>query len=211
MRNLRLITAILILLIPAMLTAQPPDAQKPKKSCSTHFELDEDPISENGKWINGGKDGDRLGNVITKNESPWAVSKGSQSALVDGNVGQEKKVKARVFSRDKRKYYQRSKSACGSSPTPHRLRSLLACEDPELSRNRQWNGKPATDIINNSASNTGQARGSCEASITGNASRTTQWRGSDLSRTTRTPKAIRGWGSTTASERAMATSVYIYR
>jgi hypothetical protein len=43
MRNLRLITAILILLIPAVMTAQPTDAQKSWRSYSTRFQLDEDP------------------------------------------------------------------------------------------------------------------------------------------------------------------------
>jgi acetyl esterase/lipase len=43
------------------------DGRSPKRSYSTRFQLDEDPISEGGKWINGGKDGIDWFNVITKN------------------------------------------------------------------------------------------------------------------------------------------------
>ena len=77
MRNLRLITAIMVLLVPAVMTAQPTDARSPKRSYSTRFQLDEDPISEGGKWINGGKDGIDWYNVITKNGVAYgAVTQG---------------------------------------------------------------------------------------------------------------------------------------
>jgi len=66
MRHLRVVTAILILLTPAVMTAQPTDARSPKRSYSTRFLHDEDPISEGGKWINGGKDGIDWYNVIIK-------------------------------------------------------------------------------------------------------------------------------------------------
>ena len=93
MRNLHLITAILILLTPAVMTAQPTDAQKPKRSYSTRFQLDEDPISEGGKWINGGKDGIDWYNVIIEERSRlWSGEQGSlhrSDRLADGNMGKE--------------------------------------------------------------------------------------------------------------------------
>jgi hypothetical protein len=42
----RLITAILVVLIPTVMTAQPTDARRPKRSYTTRFQHDEDPISE---------------------------------------------------------------------------------------------------------------------------------------------------------------------
>ena len=45
----------------------PPGKSASVKSYSTHFRLDEDPISEGGKWINGAKEGVDWFNVITKN------------------------------------------------------------------------------------------------------------------------------------------------
>ena len=45
MRNLRLITTILVLLIPTVMTAQPTNARRPKRSYSTRFQLDEDPVN----------------------------------------------------------------------------------------------------------------------------------------------------------------------
>jgi len=111
MRNLRLITAILVLLTPAVMTAQPTDAQKPKRSYSTRFLLDEDPISEGEKWINGGKDGIDWFNVITKNGLAYgAVSKGAYTdptALLKGTWGKNQTVNAKVFSKNQtEKYYQ---------------------------------------------------------------------------------------------------------
>ena len=44
-----------------------PSKSPPVKSYSTHFKLDEDPISENGNWINGAKEGLDWYNVITRN------------------------------------------------------------------------------------------------------------------------------------------------
>ena len=115
MRNLQTITAILILSTPAVMTAQPPDARrptvKPVRSYITRFQLDEDPISEGGKWINGGKDGLDWYNVITKNGVAYgAMSKGDYTdptALLAGTWGKNQTVKARVFSRNQtEKYYQ---------------------------------------------------------------------------------------------------------
>lgn len=96
-------------------TAQPRDARGPKvasvRSYSTRFQLNEDPISEGGKWINGAKDGIDWYNVITKNGVAYgAVSKGAYTdptALLTGTWGKNQTVKAKVFSRNQtEKYYQ---------------------------------------------------------------------------------------------------------
>ena len=147
MRHLRLITAILILLIPAVMTAQPTDARRPKRSYSTRFQLDEDPISEGGKWINGGKDGIDWYNVITKNGVAYgAVSQGAYTdptALLAGTWGKNQTVKAKVFSKNQtEKYYQeveiRLRSTFIAAPL-HRVRGVLEMpEDPEcLCGNRE--------------------------------------------------------------------------
>jgi hypothetical protein len=110
MRNLRLITAILVVLMPTVMTAQPTDARRPKRSYTTRFQLDEDPISEGAKWLNGGKDGIDWYNVITKSGVAYgAVIKGAYTdptALLTGTWGKNHTVQARVFSRDQTdKYY----------------------------------------------------------------------------------------------------------
>ena len=125
MRNLRFLTVLSILLTPTVMTAQPTDAQRPKRSYSTRFQLDEDPISEGGKWINGGKDGIDWYNVITKNGVAYgAVSKGAYTdptALLAGTWGKNQNVKARVFSRNQtEKYYQEVEIRLRSTLTPHR-------------------------------------------------------------------------------------------
>ena len=147
MRHLRVITAILILLTPAVMTAQPTDARRPKRSYSTRFLLDENPISEGGKWINGGKDGIDWYNVITKNGVAYgAVTQGEYTdptALLTGTWGKNQTVKARVFSRNQtEKYGQeveiRLRSTLFAAPL-HRVRGVLEMlEDPECLRgNRQ--------------------------------------------------------------------------
>ena len=110
MRKPRLFTAILILVTPTVMTAQSPKVT-PVRSYTTRFQLDEDPISEGGKWINGGKDGIDWYNVITKNGVAYgAVTQGDYTdptALLAGTWGKNQKVKARVFSRNQtEKYYQ---------------------------------------------------------------------------------------------------------
>ena len=124
MRNLRLITAILILLTPAAMTAQQTDARRPKRSYSTRFLHDEDPISEGGKWINGGKDGIDWYNVITNNGVAYgAVSQGDYTdptALLSGTWGKKQTVKATVFSRNQtEKYYQEVEIRLRSTLSPH--------------------------------------------------------------------------------------------
>jgi hypothetical protein len=124
-RNLRLFTAILILLTPAVMTAQQVDApQKPTRSYRTRFALDEDRISEGGKWKNGGKDGLDWYNVITKNGRAYgAVSKGAYTdptALLTGPWGKNQTVKAKVFSRNQaEKYYQEVEIRLRSTLKPH--------------------------------------------------------------------------------------------
>ena len=125
MRKLLLIKSILILLIPAVMTAHPTNARSPKRSYSTRFQLDEDPISEGGKWINGRKDGIDWFNVITKNGVAFgAVSKGAYTdptALLAGPSGKNQTVKATVFSRNQtEKYYQEVEIRLRSSLSPHR-------------------------------------------------------------------------------------------
>jgi hypothetical protein len=124
MKNLRLITAILILLTPAVMTAQQTDARRPKRSYSTRFLHDEDPISEGGKWINGRKDGIDWYNVITKNGVAYgAVSQGAYTdptALLSGTWGKKQTVKATVFSRNQtEKYYQEVEIRLRSTLSPH--------------------------------------------------------------------------------------------
>jgi hypothetical protein len=96
----------------------------PRRSYSTRFQLDEDPISEGGKWINGGKDGLDWYNVITKNGVAYgAVTQGDYTdptALLTGTWGKSQKVKARVFSRNQtEKYYQEVEIRLRSKIAPH--------------------------------------------------------------------------------------------
>jgi hypothetical protein len=128
MRNLRFLTVLPILLSPTVITAQPTDARgpavKPVRSYTTRFQLDEDPISEGGKWINGRKDGIDWYNVITKNGLAYgAVSKGAYTdptALLAGTWGKNQTVKATVFSRNQtEKYYQEVEIRLRSTLTPH--------------------------------------------------------------------------------------------
>jgi len=123
MRKPRLFTAILILVTPTMLTAQSPKVT-PVRSFTTRFELDEDPISEGGNWLNGAKDGVDWFNVITKNGVAYgAVSQGDftdPTALLAGSWGKNQKVKARVFSRNQtEKYYQEVEIRLRSKLSPH--------------------------------------------------------------------------------------------
>jgi hypothetical protein len=111
-------------LIPTLIAAQPRDQQHPKRSYSTRFQLDEDPISEDGKWINGWKDGIDWYNIITKNGVAYgAVTQGEYTdptALLTGTWGKNQKVKARVFTRNQtEKYYQEVEIRLPSKIAPH--------------------------------------------------------------------------------------------
>jgi len=82
------------------------------------------PISEGGKWINGGKHGIDWYDVITKNGLAYgAVSKGAYTdptALLAGTWGKNQTVKARVFSRNQTdKYYQEVEIGLRSTLAPH--------------------------------------------------------------------------------------------
>jgi hypothetical protein len=125
MSELRAGFAILLLLIPAALTANSSDAPQPSKSYSTHFARDENPISEGGKWINGAKDGIDWYDVMTKNGVAYgAITQGAYTdptALLAGTWGKNQKVKAKVFSRNQtEKYYQEVEIRLRSSLSPHR-------------------------------------------------------------------------------------------
>jgi YVTN family beta-propeller protein len=112
----RLVTIV----VPERRSSAPPN----KRSYSTRFQLDEDPISEGGKWINGEKDGIDWYNVITKNGIAYgAVTQGDYTdptALLTGTWGKNQKVKARVFSRNQtEKYYQEVEIRLRSRIAPH--------------------------------------------------------------------------------------------
>ncbi len=104
-------------------------AQEPKvgaaRSYTTRFQVNEDPISEGGKWLNGAKDGGDWFNVITRNGVAYgAVSKGAYTdptALLAGEWGKNQRVKAKVFIRKPAaKYYQEVEIRLRSTLTPHR-------------------------------------------------------------------------------------------
>ena len=108
-------------------TDQPAFAQRLKgklvKSYSTRFPLNENPISEGGKWINGSKDGADWYNIITRDGVAYgAVTKGEftdPTALLTGVWGKNQHGKAKVFSRNQtEKYGQEVEIRLRSSMTP---------------------------------------------------------------------------------------------
>ena len=109
------------------LTASPTDERrlegKSVKSYSTRFQLNEDPISESGRWMNGQKDGIDWYDVITKNGIAYgAVTKGDYTdptALLKGVWGKNQHGKGKVFSKNQtEKYYQEVEIRLRSSLTP---------------------------------------------------------------------------------------------
>jgi hypothetical protein len=125
MRRLQVITAILVVVLTQSTTAEPADGQLRKKTYSTRFERNEDPISEGGRWLNGAKDGLDWYNVVTEN----GVAHGTEShgaytdptALLAGKWGKNQTGKARVFSRNQtEKYYQEVEIRLRSKLSPHR-------------------------------------------------------------------------------------------
>jgi hypothetical protein len=72
-------------------TVRPTDARGPKvasvRSYSTRFQLNEDPISEGGKWINGAKDGIDWYNVIKGYVNGVEVISATDSTFNAGNPG----------------------------------------------------------------------------------------------------------------------------
>ena len=96
---------------------------KSVKSYRTRFQLNEDPISEGGRWINGAKDGIDWYDVITKNGVAYgAVTKGDYTdptALLKGVWGKNQHGKGKVFSRNQtEKYYQEVEIRLRSSLMP---------------------------------------------------------------------------------------------
>jgi hypothetical protein len=142
---------LVILLIPTEVFAQPTDASQPKRSYTTRFQLEENPISEGGKWESGGKDGIDWYNVITKNGVAYgAVTKGDYTdptALLAGKWGKNQKVKAKVFSRNQtEKYYQEVEIRLRSTLAPHRCTGyevFWRClkTDKAYVQIVRWNGK----------------------------------------------------------------------
>jgi hypothetical protein len=98
---------------------------KTVKSYSTRFQLNEDPISEGGRWVNGQKEGIDWYDIITKNgEAYGAVTKGDYTdptALLKGVWGKNQHGKGKVFSRNQtEKYYQEVEIRLRSSLTPQK-------------------------------------------------------------------------------------------
>jgi hypothetical protein len=163
------------------MTAQRADAQNPKRSYSTRFLLDEDPISEGEKWQNGGKDGIDWYNVITKNGRAYgAESKGDYTdptALLTGKWGKNQTVKAKVFSKNQTvKYYQEVEIRLRSALTPHRCTGYevfwrcLKTKDAYVEIVR-WNGKVGdwTSLKKNTGARYGVKDGDLvKATIAGN-------------------------------------------
>jgi len=94
-------------------------------SYSTRFQLNEDPVSEGGKWINGAVDGIDWHDVITRNGvAHGAVSMGDYTdptALLTGTWGRNQTAKAKVFSKNQtEKYYQEVEIRLRSTLAPHR-------------------------------------------------------------------------------------------
>jgi hypothetical protein len=97
---------------------------KATRSYSSRFKLNENPISERGKWINGARDGIDWYDVITKNGVAFgAVTKGEYTdptALLTGVWGKNQTATAKVFSRNQtEKYYQEVEIRLRSTLTPH--------------------------------------------------------------------------------------------
>jgi hypothetical protein len=117
------------------------------RSYSTNFELDEDPISEGGMWINGRTEGIDWSDVVTRNGVAYgavtrmgvperraeqgnldssvsdAVAEGDYddpTAVLAGDWGRNQHAKARVFSRNQSdEYFQEVEIRLRSTITPH--------------------------------------------------------------------------------------------
>jgi len=118
------------------------------RSYSTHFQLDEEPMSEGGIWINGKADGIDWADVVTKNGvayggltrmqaaerrveqgnlAPTSMDGGEPegdyddpTALLDGVWGRNQYAKATVFSKNPtERYFQEVEIRLRSTMTPH--------------------------------------------------------------------------------------------
>ncbi len=127
-----LILSLLLAPFPSRTSCQPLQTKhkEPKamgesvRSYRTHFQHNEDPLSEQGKWITGGKEGKDWYDVLTKNGVAFgAVTKGDYTdptALLTGKWGKNQTVKAKVFSRNQtEKYYQEVEIRLRSTLAPH--------------------------------------------------------------------------------------------
>jgi hypothetical protein len=133
------------------MTDQPAQARGakgvPVRSYSTRFEIDEDPISDGGMWINGRKDGIDWIDVIAKHGVAYGavsrmgvaerrVEQGNLSpelegsdpegdyddptAVLAGRWGRNQHVKATVFSRNQtEEYFQEVEIRLRSAIAPH--------------------------------------------------------------------------------------------
>ena len=141
------------------------------RSYRTNFELDEDPVSEGGIWLNGGANGLDWVNVVTRNglahgaattvmHSPAVDAAapldqyGHHSALYDdptallkGEWGRNQYAKARVFSRNQtEKCFQEVELRLRSTITPHACTGyevFWSCRKTESAYAyiARWNGK----------------------------------------------------------------------
>lgn len=154
---------------------------KSVNSYATRFQTDEDPISEGGKWINGGKDGIDWYNVITKHGVAYgAVSKGDYTdptALLAGTWGKNQTAKAKVFSRNQtEKYYQEVEIRLRSSLKRHQCTGYEVFWRCLKTKNAyveivRWNGKVGdwTSLKKHTGARYGVKDGDLvEASIVGN-------------------------------------------
>ena len=140
------------------------------RSYATQFELDEDPISEGGIWINGGRDGVDWVDVVTKDGVAYgarsrmgvAERRAEQGNLADqapegdyddptavlaGVWGRNQHAKATVFSRNPTdEYFQEVEIRLRSEIAPHRCTGyevFWRCLKTEAGYAEivRWNGK----------------------------------------------------------------------
>jgi hypothetical protein len=149
---------------------------KPVRSYRTTFNLDEDPISEGGAWLNGGRDGIDWCNVITRGGKAYgAVSRHIQTgepenptldiyghreaayddptAVLSGSWGRNQHGKARVFSKNQTDlYYQEVEIRLRSMITPHSCTGyevFWRCLSAEggYAQIVRWNGKAMDWVV----------------------------------------------------------------
>jgi hypothetical protein len=121
----------------------------PARSYRTQFELDEEPLSDGGLWVNGGRDGIDWVDVIVRNGVAYgaltrmgvaerrveqgnldvpagdgAVPEGDYddpTAVLAGDWGKNQHARARVFSRNQTEdYFQEVEIRLRSTISPHR-------------------------------------------------------------------------------------------
>ncbi len=151
------------------------------KSYSTHFPLSENPISEDGIWINGKTDGRDWCDIITRNgiaygaESPGEFD--DPTALLQGEWGRNQVGTATVYSRNPtERYFQEVEI---------RLRSMLSAgqctgyevfwrclkTDTAYAEIVRWNGKVKdwTSLVKHTGERYGVKHGDIvKATIVGN-------------------------------------------